>query len=257
MKKIAQITDVILGLQGTQYNVTDSIRRHFEHAVINAVAAKDPNHKIEDAMAVYDRHVAGRVSPVKGLADALGISKNSLQREIYAQLEGGVYGYKVKHITPDYKLLRATRRAAVHVNFATVTRLSGDFAEEFYRVSGLRDIHARESIFAHEDVDFANKTTQAAYLPALAHLGYQEGDDLSTVLVVDNNAAHLACAKSMGMKTALLGGQNKGLVQGAQIDFEYQNIKGLLHELYRAKESAQPKQAARLTWELPFLFKQP
>ena len=253
MNKIAHIKSVILGLQGTQYNVTENIQRHFEHAVVKAVLRKDFDQKLPDVMAAYNAHLVARQSPIKALADELNISKTSLQRGIYAELEGGVYGYKVKHITPDYKLLRATERAAKHVDFATVTKLSGDLAEEFYRVSGLRHLHQRASIFAHEDVDFAHKASPDAYWPALDYLGYQDGDDLSEVLLVDTNLDHLSCAKDMGMQTALVGGQNKGLGNGAPIDFEYQNVKVLLHELYTAKENAQPKSSERPKWELPFL----
>jgi hypothetical protein len=50
MKKLAQINAVILGIQNTQYKVTDNIKRHFEAAVILAVKEKDQSNKIDNLM---------------------------------------------------------------------------------------------------------------------------------------------------------------------------------------------------------------
>jgi hypothetical protein len=242
MKKLAHINAVILGIQNTQYKITDNIKRHFDAALVCAVKEKDHNDKIANVVGAHETFNAQRISPVRGFAEALSISENSLQKSIHRNLHSKIYGHAIQHIKHDSKLCAATDRLKRHVEFATITHLSSDFAQDFYRVSGLRNVHSRESIFAHEDVDFAGKTTVDAYWPVFSYLGYQQGDDLSGVLVVDANREALACAKGMGMITTCIGDKNLSPLQEGPIDFEYQNIKVLMNELYNAKREATPIQ---------------
>jgi hypothetical protein len=246
MKKLAQINAVILGIQNTQYKVTDNIKRHFEAAVILAVKEKDQSNKIDNVFGSYESFNAQRISPVRGFAQALDLSEHSLQKSIHRNLQSKIYGHPIQHIKHDSKLCAATGRLAKHVKFATLTQLNADFAQDFYRVSGLRDVHSRESIFAHEDVDFAHKTTTDAYWPVLNYLGYKQGDDLSSVLVVDANRDALACAKDMGMITTCIADKNLSPIYKGPIDFEYQNVKVLMNELYNAKREVAP--VRRRTW---------
>jgi hypothetical protein len=252
MKKLARINAVILGIQNTQYKITDNIKRHFDAALVCAVKEKDHDDKIANVVGAHAAFNIQRISPVRGFAEALNISENSLQKSIHRNLQEKIYGHAIQHIKHDSKLCAATDRLTKHVKFATLTQLNADFAQDFYRVSGLRDVHSRASIFAHEDVDFAHKTTVDAYWPVLSYLGYKQGDDLSGVLIVDANREALACAKDMGMITACIGDKNLSPLQEGPIDFEYQNIKVLMNELYNAQREATPTQAPK--WhDLPYL----
>lgn len=248
MKKLAKVRAVILGIQGTQYKITDNIQRHFESAVHDAVKSKDHENKIPNILGAYEDYTEQRVSPIKAFSDVLGVSEMSLQKEIHANLQDRVYGMAIKHIKHDSKLHAATEKLSGAVRFATLTKLSSDFAQEFYRVSGLRNIHRRDSIFAHEDVDFADKSTMEAYWPVLNYLGYKEGDDLSGVLVVDANRDNLACAKAMGMVTACIGDKNLSPLNGDPIDFEYENVKVLMNEVHNAIREEKGPVSNRPSW---------
>lgn len=248
MRKLAQVRAVILGIQGTQYKITENIQRHFDLAVTGAVKEKDHNNIYPNIIDAYAEYNAQRISPVKAFSEALGVSEHSLQRSIYRKLHNNVMGMPVKHIKHDSKLFKATERLQEDIAFATVTKLSADMAQEFYRVTGLRNTHPRESIFAHEDVDFANKTSAEAYVPALRYLGYEEGDDLSSVLVVGDDKAHLACAREMGALTAYIGDENSSIIHGGDVDFEYQNIKVLFHELHDALRIEKALNQKRPNW---------
>jgi hypothetical protein len=248
MRKLARVRAVILGVQGTQYKITDNIQRHFENAVVAAVKEKDHNNIYPDILGAYAQYNEERVSPVKAFSDTLNVSEYSLQRGIYARLQGGIFGLPVQHIKHDTKLYKAIDRLTKDVTFATVTKLSADLAQEFYRVNGLREVHKRESIFAHEDVDFANKSSKQAYIPALEYLGYAEGDDLSSVLVAGDDKAHLACVREMGAMTAYIGDQNRSIIHGGDVDFEYQNVKVLLHEMHDAIRQEKAKAVIRRSW---------
>ena len=247
MKKLAKIDAVILDIQNTQYKVTDHIKRHFDMAVISAVKEKDHDDKIANVLSAHAAFNAQRISPVRGFSEALSISEYSLQKTIHRNLHDKIYGYPIQHIKHDSKLCAATGRLTKYVKIATLTTLDADFAQDFYRVSGLRNIHKRESIFAHEDVDFAHKTAAEAYWPALNYLGYKQGDDLSAVLVVDDNREALSCAKDLGMTTVCIGDANLSPLQNGPIDFEYQNIKVLMNELYNAKREVTPNDGRKWT----------